>query len=190
MKHIIIAGLCGLLSLNACGSSSNDSKSSTNTDVIASVTSSSTSRGSEACRQWKGALLQDIQRCGGDLSGYQAEVQGLVCNSDTTATSCAAQLTSSSCKAIPSGCDIKDLTDTDYAEEQCTSVVNAICQAYIKCNTSLTLESCKTSISSAGLDCAEVLIATINTDECISTLSTLSCATDALPSVCQDVILR
>jgi hypothetical protein len=146
-----------------------------------------TGRGTAVCQEWKTALCAYRDRCHSSLSDEcRAKAPAVVCKTDAIAKACADQLTAATCDAVPSGCDLLDVTDPAPAVEGCTHFVDTFCLYPTACGQSLA--DCKAGQLAGGLDCTKAIGLAPAFDDCDADVKTLACG-DPLPPSCSGTIV-
>ncbi len=155
-----------------------------------SSTSSTTGiggRGTAVCQDWKTALCAYRDRCKSSLADEcRRKAPGVVCKSDTTAKNCTDELSAATCDAVPSGCDLLDVTDPAPAVEACNQFVDTFCASPIAC--SQPVADCKAVQLASGLDCTKAIGLDPAFDDCNADVKAVACG-DSLPPSCTGTII-
>jgi hypothetical protein len=165
-------------------SSKNDSPSAVVTDWTAG-------RGTAACHEWQRASCEWAARCNArDVAQCAAQYQEIECNSDTTATNCATSFDAAACTTLPANCGMTDLANAAPAIQGCTDFFNALCARDATCGSPTPTATCVTQTETASsIDCSLAIGLSLNFQDCLTQINTLSCNAAAQPAVCTKSIL-
>jgi hypothetical protein len=159
-----------------CGSSS-----STDTPVKG--------RGTLACNAWQTAICDWASKCSApNAAACVDQANGVTCISDEKAQSCATAIAATGCTSVPAGCNLPDLPDPAPAQAACQKFVDTACSATMRCNSTISADSCQQQIK-AALDCTQVNSVKLTFEQCISELTTLSCDASESPAICKGVLV-
>jgi hypothetical protein len=150
-------------------------------------------RGSDACREWQGAICDFSDRCtvasSADVEKCRHQAPGITCKSDEQASNCVAQLSNGACtQATGLGCDLRDLADPAPATAACNQFLDALCSAAERCGQS-TKAACLAD-PQLSTTCTGVIGHTLDFEQCIKELGALSCTANDAPAICDGVILK
>jgi hypothetical protein len=157
------------------------------TSTSSSTTTGIGGRGTSTCQDWKTALCAYRDRCHSSLADEcRQKAPAVVCKSDATAKSCTDQLAAATCDAVPSGCDLLDVTDPAPAVEACNQFIVTFCSNPAACGQSLA--DCKSLQIASGLDCTKAIGLDPAFDNCDADVKTIACG-DPLPASCSGTII-
>jgi hypothetical protein len=146
-------------------------------------------RGSSACNDWQSAVCGFVQQCPGNNPALCDQTKAIVCKSDPAASACAAKFHANGCSTDPTGCQLGDMADPAPAIAACKQFAQAICDTGVRCGGAVTTD-CATSYETQ-LECngGKVLGVKLTFDSCLADLKVADCASTALPTSCNAVLL-
>jgi hypothetical protein len=110
-----------------------------------------------------------------------------ICASDAQAKGCANALSSATCQAPPSNCNLPDVADPAPAQKACDDLQLALCQRSDECQAG-TLDACLQQIKGM-IDCANAIGVMLPYESCMPEVRKLACVSPTLPTACRGIIL-